>query len=249
MLGGVRATETEPGNARSDGGPTRTRIRAARVSVGVVSLIGVLAVAASTGSVDVWLTPEATTGRAAPRPVVDDDVVASVGEPLDGGSGAVGVVVAVLLLFVVVLLLGSMLGRTQLAERLERRLGWRRLPTTLEDPLGPRMPDGADVGLDEARDALLDGDARNGIVACWMRLERDGFNAGLPRRAAETADEYSQRVVESAAVDSTPLHELAELYREARFSSHSVNEDDRVRALEALARIATHLAARATMAT
>jgi hypothetical protein len=100
------------------------------------------------------------------------------------------------------------------------------------------LPDVADGDLDldveAARTALSGGTPRNAIVACWMQLEGDAARAGLPRLVAETSAEYTERVVASSSVDVAPIAELAALYREARFSGHSLGDQHRSRALSAL---------------
>jgi hypothetical protein len=95
---------------------------------------------------------------------------------------------------------------------------------------------GGDVELDEAAqfDALADGEPRNAIVACWLRLEDDVAAAGWPRHAAETSAEYTTRVLAAVGLDGEAVTALAALYREARFSTHTLGEADRSRATAAL---------------
>lgn len=100
------------------------------------------------------------------------------------------------------------------------------------------------VDLDAARAALAIGTPRNAIVACWMQLERDATAAGLARHPAETSSEYAARVIAEASVDTAPIHELAALFREARFSRHELGSDHRDAALDALQRVEAALAAR-----
>ena len=92
-----------------------------------------------------------------------------------------------------------------------------------------------------ARAALATGTPRNAIVACWMQLESDAEQAGLPRLAAETPTEYVERVIAHSSVDRAPIAELAGLYREARFSRHELGDDHRARAVAALDRVAAAL--------
>lgn len=99
------------------------------------------------------------------------------------------------------------------------------------------------IDVASARAALVGGSPRNAIVACWMQLERDAADVGLPRRAFETPTEYVERVVTSSSVDPAPIGELAALYREARFSNHDLPDDHRTRALVALDRVEAALRA------
>lgn len=94
-----------------------------------------------------------------------------------------------------------------------------------------------DFDLDDRLDRLRTGDPRNAIVACWSQLEDDAAAAGLGRMPSETSMEYTQRVLSAAAVDVEAIEELAELYREARFSDHPVDDDRRARAVAALRRL------------
>lgn len=83
-----------------------------------------------------------------------------------------------------------------------------------------------------ARTALLQtGDPRNAIVAAWLDLETAAASSGLPRDPSETSSEYTSRVIGVWRVDPDRLADLAQLYREARFSLHPLGETERRRAL------------------
>lgn len=114
------------------------------------------------------------------------------------------------------------------------RFRWRRRRRV---PDFEPLPDvGAAVTADAAaqRAALSGGTPRNAIVACWLRLEAAVDDAGLHRRAADTSTELVERVLAEWLVDDHALHDLAELYREARFSDHDLGEDRRQAAITAL---------------
>lgn len=102
------------------------------------------------------------------------------------------------------------------------------------------LPDVAAQVVDD-RDAQLaalgHGQPRNAIVACWLRLEEAVAGAGLPRRPSETSAEFTTRVLAGLSVDAGAIHELARLYRVARFSTHDLGETDRDRAVAALRRL------------
>jgi Domain of unknown function (DUF4129) len=102
------------------------------------------------------------------------------------------------------------------------------------------LPDVAAAIVDEAtaqRATLQTGSPRNAIVQCWLRLERDVASVGLQRHPADTSAEFTQRVLARYSVDSRAIGELAALYREARFSTHPLDESARVAALDALDRL------------
>lgn len=118
------------------------------------------------------------------------------------------------------------------------RLRWRRLAAGDGD--FEVLPDVAAIVVDEAsaqRAALLGGTPRNAIARCWLRLERDVAAAGLPRDPADTSVEFTARVLANYTVDPEAIHELAALYREARFSRHPLDESSRRSALGALDRL------------
>lgn len=92
---------------------------------------------------------------------------------------------------------------------------------------------------------LMEGEPRNAIVAAWLRFEVQGADAGMPRQEWETSSEYAIRILDVVAADSGAVNRLAGVYREARFSEHSITEDHRAAAVEALAAIRRSLAVRA----
>ncbi len=84
------------------------------------------------------------------------------------------------------------------------------------------------------RAALQRGAPRNAIVECWLRLEGAVIAAGVRRNPADTSAELTERVLGSCDVDPAAISRLAALYREARFSDHSMSEDSRRAAIDAL---------------
>lgn len=91
---------------------------------------------------------------------------------------------------------------------------------------------------------LLEGQPRNAIVACWHRFEMQGVESGLPRHPWETSSEFALRMLERADVDSRSVGRLLDLYREARFSEHDLDESDRTAAAAALREIQAQVGAR-----
>jgi hypothetical protein len=82
--------------------------------------------------------------------------------------------------------------------------------------------------------AVAQGTPRDGIVRCWLRLEEAIAGAGLPPRRAETSAEFTVRVLRALDIDPRAIGTLAQLYREARFSEHELDETARVTARSAL---------------
>lgn len=84
--------------------------------------------------------------------------------------------------------------------------------------------------------AVGQGTPRDGILRCWLRLEQVVAEAGFPREPWETSAEFTVRVLRSLDVDPRSIGVLADLYREARFSSHTLGEAARTTAADALRR-------------
>ncbi|MGZ6803936.1 MAG: DUF4129 domain-containing protein [Nocardioidaceae bacterium] len=109
---------------------------------------------------------------------------------------------------------------------------WRRPPArdALDAVPLPEPEQVAEALADDAARqlaALDEGDARNGVVRCWLRLEEVIAEAGLPRSRAETSTEYTVRVLHVLDLDPRAVAALADLYREARFSEHQIDESAR----------------------
>lgn len=154
--------------------------------------------------------------------------------------GVVALVLNVASVVVGLVLLGRLvrwLRRARLARR--RRLARRvRLDEADFDVRQPAaVAEQLLAGAEAQRDALRQGTPRNGVVACWHRFETSAAAAGMERRPWETSSEFTLRVLDLVAADTSAVSRLGGLYREARFSEHEVTEGDRAAALEALAEI------------
>lgn len=92
---------------------------------------------------------------------------------------------------------------------------------------------------DEDVQALLlaSGESRNAIVECWDRFQRQAEAVGVRARGWETSSEFTVRLLGQVHADPRAVSELAERFREARFSPHPITEADRASALQALAAI------------
>ena len=101
-----------------------------------------------------------------------------------------------------------------------------RMPEVEPDPTADwervaaeRLSDAVDSGLDQ----MASGSPGDAVIACWVALEAAAATAGISRLPAETPSEFTVRVLALGNVSGSALSELAELYREARFSSHRRN--------------------------
>jgi hypothetical protein len=88
--------------------------------------------------------------------------------------------------------------------------------------------------LDEAiEDLRREPDPRRAVVAAYARMEQALSFHGLPRRPSETPYEYLARVARELDAEE-PVAALTDLFEEAKFSEHSVDEAMRGRAIDAL---------------
>jgi hypothetical protein len=218
------------------------RMRVATIAA--VAAMVVLVLAASSGPVEVWTTPSSDGGGA----VVDTESPPSTDAPqpeqesrrelpgwVDSLSRAIGVLAAVLAIT------GALFALRYLRMPVIRGRHRVRRRQAVGSALPAEDQREVTVDLDAARAALAGGAPRNAIVACWMQLERDAADAGVPRQPFDTSTEYVERVIGASSVDPAPIGELAALFREARFSRHALSDDHRVRAVSALERVATAL--------
>ena len=133
-----------------------------------------------------------------------------------------------------------------LAARAAWRHRWRppAKPVELDFEVlpGPDLARAITEGIDEQLAAVAEGSPRNGIVACWVRLDETVAEAGVRPRPSETSAELATRVLHALDVDPRAVGTLAALYREARFSEPELGEETRDRAREALVAVHDELA-------
>lgn len=98
------------------------------------------------------------------------------------------------------------------------------------------------VVLDETLDDLrAEADPRRAIIAAYARLERVLAANGVPRRAAETSDEYLPRVLHDLALDAEAVERLTALFTRAKFSQHDLNTEMKEAAIGALEQVRDEL--------
>jgi Domain of unknown function (DUF4129) len=98
-----------------------------------------------------------------------------------------------------------------------------------------------DAGLIDLSDADLD--PRRAVIACWLRLEQAAAAAGTPRKAADTPTDLVTRLLGERNVSGDVLASFADVYREARYATHTVDERMREQARAALQRLRAELTA------
>ena len=135
-----------------------------------------------------------------------------------------------------VVLLSWALIRDALRRRGRRtgRLDPRRRPRTAEDLVAA-----LDAGLEELSDT--DRDPRRAVIACWVRLEDAAAEAGTPRHPGDSPTDLVGRLLAEQRVDAGVLAALLEVYREARYATHTVDDQMRQQARSALERLRADL--------
>ncbi|WP_420036776.1 DUF4129 domain-containing protein [Streptomyces sp. cg28] len=99
----------------------------------------------------------------------------------------------------------------------------------------------------EGRRALADGtDARAAVIACYAAMEAALAASGVPRRAADSPADLLTRAARAGLAAGPAAPRLTALFREARYSSHPMDDSRRVAAAEALEEIAGLLRERST---
>jgi Domain of unknown function (DUF4129) len=99
----------------------------------------------------------------------------------------------------------------------------------------------AETLADTLDDLRSEPDPRRAVIAAYARLELALASSGVPRRPAETPEEYVVRVLDRLEVDHRPVRALTDLYETAKFSQHPVDEAMREQAIAALTRIRDEL--------
>ena len=98
-----------------------------------------------------------------------------------------------------------------------------------------------DAGLEELSDT--DRDPRRAVIACWVRLEQAAAAAGTPRSPGDSPTDLVGRLLREQRVDERALAALLAVYREARYATHTVDDQMRRQARSALERLRADLGA------
>jgi hypothetical protein len=226
--------------------------------VAVVLMIGVAAVAlvvlASAGG-SVRPVSESTISSS-PRPLPTDTRTNAVTPPNAGSPPpskevkpfelpqwlkalwqAVIYVAAALLALFLLRALYRLIRKVELPELEDQDTDWERVKVD-------RLAEAVESGLA----AVESGTATDAVIACWVALEDAAASAGVARQASETPAEFTVRVLGVGGISEPELLGLAELYREARYSTHGSSEEARSQARDALLRLRDELAAAMSLA-
>lgn len=213
-----------------------------------VLLIGLIAVAAENSSIglrpapplarfDLPTNPPPTLAEPPPRAGGGSELT----EIEDSGFALPPWLITALIVLAVLVVAGVLVAvvvvtvRDQLRKRDAGHAGPRRRAAATEE-----MVAALDAGL---QDLATDGDPRGAVITCWVRLEQAAADAGTPRRPGDTPAELVTRLLREHRVDRGVLAGFAEVYREARYATHTVDERMRAEAVAALHRVRDDLTA------
>lgn len=118
----------------------------------------------------------------------------------------------------------------------------RGRPGAVADRGSGVAPDDVSAAVDQSIEAIERGPVTDAIIACWVLVEHAAASAGVDIRPSETSSEFVDRVLGSYGAREAALRQLAALYREARFSTHTMGELSRDEARACLADIRADLA-------
>ncbi|MGC4942585.1 DUF4129 domain-containing protein [Kribbella sp. DT2] len=139
---------------------------------------------------------------------------------------------AVLLVLFLLRVVYRILRKVELPQAEDDDTDWERVKVD-------RLAEAVESGLS----AVDSGTATDAVIACWVALEEAAASAGVAREPSETPAEFTVRVLGIGGISEPELLRLAQLYREARYSTHGSSEEARAQARAALLSLREELAA------
>jgi hypothetical protein len=91
------------------------------------------------------------------------------------------------------------------------------------EPDTPALRSGIELALEMLDEQREPADA---IVRAWLGLQETAEESGIVRQPAETATEFTSRILSRAVVDDRAVRTLLRLYLRTRFGDHPVTSDD-----------------------
>jgi Domain of unknown function (DUF4129) len=148
---------------------------------------------------------------------------------------------ALAVLVIAAVVLAALLIWAFIRDQVRRQARRRPVPAVTPRPATDELVAVLDAGLDELSDT--DRDPRRAVIACWVRLEQAAAAAGTSRHAGDTPTDLVSRLLAEQRVDGRVLSALRDVYREARYATHSVDDRMRGEARSALERLRADLGA------
>ncbi|MFJ3792734.1 DUF4129 domain-containing protein [Kitasatospora sp. NPDC090091] len=171
-----------------------------------------------------------------PRPTLPESTSPPQPAELPDGVGVLFIVLCALAVVAAVVAL-VVLVRVLLSLRRVRR---RPEPLPVVGEVEPEDVLAAAVAT--GRRALHGADARAAVIACYAAMEQSLAASGVERRICDSPTELLERAAADERVDRAQAYALTELFREARYSTHPMDDGHVRRAGEALDAIAARLA-------
>jgi len=193
------------------------------------------------------LDPKATPTTDPPLlPTTEPSVVVASPQPTEAARGLpewLGTVALLVIGVVALVLVGIVvwaLVRDQ-AKRRARRKGKLVAPRRDGTRTAEELVAALDAGIEELSDT--DRDPRRAVIACWVRLEQAAAAAGTPRNPGDSPTDLVGRLLREQRVNARVLAALLEVYRQARYATHTVDDQMRRQALSALEQLRADLGA------
>jgi hypothetical protein len=229
----------------SGGTATRPTWRASLIAlaliIGWLLLILLLTRIGELGPVDQPVPEPATVPDPATPAPPDDADQPPPPTPPDDGPNVIGYLVPPMLILMALIVVG-----TAIASRRQRR-GTQPYAVAAEPAEGPvpaaateSLARAAELGLAEIGD--LSREPREAIIACYAAMERELTRVpGAMPQDFDTPTEVLARAVDHHALRADSATQLVELFEEARFSPHVMNEGHRDVAVGVLRLVLTEL--------
>ncbi len=218
----------------------------AAVVVVAVGLAGPLSATGFRWNLDVGSQTEPTVAASVPVSTPESEEPSSAGDGFPAWLGELLRWIVLALAAAAVILLIVWLVRRWLRARRAPRIGLRDLgaltaPVEPERPAPEPEPEPETVqrGLERALAELAgEREPTDAIVAAWLGLQDTAQESGLVRGAAETATEFTARLLTRVQADGQAARVLLGLYLRVRFGDHVASAEDVARARTALESLA-----------
>jgi hypothetical protein len=269
--GPPRSAGPPPGGARPRGGTSlrtgawlraagsprgRGALRRIGPLLAVGALLGAAAVAAALATPQITSVPVPQLIQSGHPPPANTPAGA-VSQPPGAGRmqpdtqlpGWVGVLVTVLCIGIVGAIVAVIIWMV-FRDSLVNRKG-RLVPEEEQAPDPVVSRDQVLAAVDAGLSGLADDetDPRRAVIACWVRLEEAAASAGTPRHPGDSPTDLVLRLLAAHQVSAPVLYPLAEVYRLARYATHTVDAGMRDRARTALRQLRAELAREPVMGT
>lgn len=151
--------------------------------------------------------------------------------PTDDGGTMFGILAGATIVMLLLVIAGTVLGRRRSPGSADAEgSGEAPIPAAVA---GPDLARAAELGLAEMGD--LSKDPRAAIIACYLAMERElEKSPGTFPRDSDTPAEVLARAIEHQALPAGSASVLVDLFEEARFSPHVMDEGHRADAMHAL---------------